>query len=164
MKKLLIIAALAVFAAAGTASAQNYMVVNTETIFKSMTAYNQAVEEMDAAAQQYQQNIDNAYAELEDMYETYMSQKASLSQSARQQREETILNNEKKIAEYQASIFGEDGKMTRMPEKGDGNHLQVRLRPRIFARTGYLHESAGGLLQSCRRQDTGHHIIIKITT
>lgn len=48
------------------------------------------------------------------MYETYMSQKASLSQSARQQREETILNNEKKIAEYQASIFGEDGKMTRM--------------------------------------------------
>ena len=70
MKKLLIIAALAVFAAAGTASAQNYMVVNTETIFKSMTAYNQAVEEMDAAAQQYQQNIDNAYAELEDMYET----------------------------------------------------------------------------------------------
>ena len=82
MKKLLIIAALAVFAAAGTASAQNYMVVNTETIFKSMTAYNQAVEEMDAAAQQYQQNIDNAYAELEDMYETYMSQKASLSQSA----------------------------------------------------------------------------------
>ena len=113
MKKLLIIAALAVFAAAGTASAQNYMVVNTETIFKSMTAYNQA-EEMDAAAQQYQQNIDNAYAELEDMYETYMSQKASLSQSARQQREETILNNEKKIAEYQASIFGEDGKMTRM--------------------------------------------------
>ena len=96
MKKLLIIAALAVFAAAGTASAQNYMVVNTETIFKSMTAYNQAVEEMDAAAQQYQQNIDNAYAELEDMYETYMSQKASLSQSARQQREETILNNEKK--------------------------------------------------------------------
>ena len=111
MKKLLIIAALAVFAAAGTASAQNYMVVNTETIFKSMTAYNQAVEEMDAAAQQYQQNIDNAYAELEDMYETYMSQKASLSQSARQQREETILNNEKKIAEYQASIFGEDGKM-----------------------------------------------------
>ena len=114
MIKLLIIAALAVFAAAGTASAQNYMVVNTETIFKSMTAYNQAVEEMDAAAQQYQQNIDNAYAELEDMYETYMSQKASLSQSARQQREETILNNEKKIAEYQASIFGEDGKMTRM--------------------------------------------------
>ena len=43
-----------------------------------------------------------------------MAQKASLSQSARQQREETILNNEKKIAEYQASIFGEDGKMTRM--------------------------------------------------
>ena len=105
---------MSLFAAVGSASAQNYMVVNTETIFKSISAYNKAVEEMDAAAKQYQQNIDDAYAELEEMYETYMAQKASLSQSARQQREETILNNEKRITDYQAEVFGENGKMTKM--------------------------------------------------
>jgi outer membrane protein len=114
MKKFLIMAALAIFAAAGTASAQNYMVVNTETVFKSLSAYNQAVAEVDAAAKRYQQNIDNAYADLEQMYETYMSQKASMSQNARRQYEETILSNEKKIAEYQADIFGEEGKITKM--------------------------------------------------
>src|SRR5699024_10765155 len=114
MKKFVLFAAMALFAAVGSASAQNYMVVNTETIFKSISAYNKAVEEMDAAAKQYQQNIDDAYAELEEMYETYMAQKASLSQSARQQREETILNNEKRITDYQAEVFGENGKMTKM--------------------------------------------------
>lgn len=36
--------------AAGTASSQNYMVVNTETIFKAIPAYNAAVEEIDTAA------------------------------------------------------------------------------------------------------------------
>lgn len=113
MKKFLIMAALAIFAA-GTASSQNYMVVNTENIFKALPEYTRAVQEIDSAAKQYQTNIDEAYDQLEQMYETYMSQKSSMSQSSRQQREETILNNEKKIVEYQESIFGENGKMTQM--------------------------------------------------
>lgn len=113
MKKFLIGAALIVFAA-GTASAQNYMVVNTENIFKALPEYTRAVEEIDAAAKEYQDNIDEAYDQLEQMYETYMSQKASMSQSSRQQREETILNNEKKIVEYQESTFGENGKMSQL--------------------------------------------------
>ena len=115
MKKIRAIAAIAVLFAAGTASAQQpYMVVNTETIFKSMDDYNAAVKEIDEAAKQYQQNIDEAYNQLEEMYNTYMSQKSSLSESVRSQYEETILNNEKKIAEYQEEVFGEKGKMAEM--------------------------------------------------
>lgn len=115
MKKIMAIAAMAILFAAGTAAAQQpYMVVNTETIFKSMEAYNTAVKEIDEAAKQYQQNIDEAYDQLEGMYNTYMSQKHSLSESVRSQYEETILNNEKKIAAYQEEIFGEKGKMATM--------------------------------------------------
>lgn len=116
MKKFLIGAALIIFAA-GTASSQNYMVVNTENIFKALPEYTRAVEEIDAAAKEYQGNIDEAYDQLEQMYETYMSQKASMSQSSRQQREETILNNEKKIVEYQESMFGENGKMSQLQQE-----------------------------------------------
>lgn len=112
MKKLIVLTI--AFLTAGIASAQNYMVVNTETIFKSIEEYNTAVDEIDAAAKQYQQNIDNAYAELEEMYQTYMSVKSSLSSTARQQQEETILGNEQKIQEYQQDVFGENGKMAQM--------------------------------------------------
>ena len=96
------------------ATQQPYMVVNTETIFKSMDDYNAAVKAIDEAAKQYQQNIDDAYGQLEEMYNTYMAQKASLSDSVRSQYEETILNNEKKITAYQEEIFGEKGKMAEM--------------------------------------------------
>ena len=112
MKKLIVLTI--AFLTAGIASAQNYMVVNTETIFKSIEEYNTAVDEIDAAAKQYQQNIDNAYAELEEMYQTYMSVKSSLSPNARYQQEETILGNEQKIQEYQQDVFGENGKMAQM--------------------------------------------------
>lgn len=114
MKKLWILAIAAMFA--GVASAQNYMVVNTETVFKSIAAYNTAVEEINKEAEQYQQNIDNAYAQLEEQYEAYMSQKASLSQYERQQYEATILANEQKIAEYQESIFGNEGTIAKLQE------------------------------------------------
>lgn len=116
MKKLMIFAAM-VIVGVGTVSAQKYMVVNTETIFKSVPAYNTAVNEIDSEAKKYQKTIDDAYAQLEEMYSSYVSQKASLSQSTQQQREETILNNEKKISEYQASAFGSEGKIEKLQQE-----------------------------------------------
>ena len=116
MKKTLLTVIVTTLAAVA-AHSQNYMVVNTESIFKSLPAYTKAVEEIDAAAQQYQTNIDNAYEQLEEMYQTYMSQRESLSQSARQQREQTILNNEERIAAYQEEAFGDDGEIMKMQQQ-----------------------------------------------
>lgn len=100
--------------AAGTAFSQNYMVVNSETIFKSIDEYNTAVENIDAQAQQYQKNIDDAYAKIEEQYNSYMQIKQTLSQSEQQQREETIINNEKRVAEYQEAVFGSEGTISKL--------------------------------------------------
>jgi len=108
MKKLLILSALLIGGAVSS-FAQNYMIVNTETIFKAIPEYAAAVEEIDKLAQQYQGNIDAAYERIEEMYNQYMSEKASLSAAQQQGREETILNNEKKVLEYQESVFGAEG-------------------------------------------------------
>lgn len=115
MKKILLLAIAAICAV--TANSQNYMAVNTETIFKSLPEYTKAVEEIDAAAQQYQSNIDKAYEQLEEMYQTYMSQRETLSQSVRQQKEQTILANEERIAAYQEEAFGEEGKIVKMQQE-----------------------------------------------
>lgn len=108
MKKLFILSAMFLFGAVG-AFAQNYMVVNTETIFKAIPEYNAAVEELDNLALQYQENIDAAYERIEEMYNQYMSQKSSLSQLQQQNQEENILNNEKRVMEYQEGVFGAEG-------------------------------------------------------
>lgn len=108
MKRFFLIALFAV-AATGTLSAQNYIIVNSEKVFKSLDAYNSAINELDNLAEQYQNQVDTKFAEVETLYNNYMNQKASLSSAARQARETSILTKEKEATEYQESIFGADG-------------------------------------------------------
>lgn len=107
MKRLVLIAAFVL--AAGTLAAQNYIVVNSEKIFKSIAAYNKAIEDLDQLAQQYQTQVDARFADVETLYNNYMNQKASLTAATRQIRENEILAREKEAQEFQESLFGQEG-------------------------------------------------------
>lgn len=110
MKRLLF-AIFAVMMCAGVASAQNYMVVNSEKVFKSIDAYNNALEQIEALSETYQKQVDAKFAAVETLYNNYMAQRASLSESVRQSREQQILNAEAQAAEYQESLFGNEGEL-----------------------------------------------------
>lgn len=94
---------------ATVASAQNYIVVNSEKIFKSMSSYNTAIAELDKLAQQYQEYIDAKFEQVEQLYNTYQSQKAQLTASARQAYENEILTKEQQANEQQEKLFGQEG-------------------------------------------------------
>ena len=94
---------------AGTLSAQNYIIVNSEKIFKSLDNYNQAITSLDELAKQYQSQVDAKYEEIEKLYNTYQSQKQSLSAATRQARENEIITKEQEAQEYQESLFGQEG-------------------------------------------------------
>lgn len=108
MKKM-IIALMAVVMSVGVASAQNYMVIDSEKVFKSVAAYNEALEDIEKLATQYQDAVDKKFAEVENLYNSYMQQRSSLSMSAQQQYEQLILQKEAEATEYQESLFGTDG-------------------------------------------------------
>ena len=108
MKRILF-AILAVVMTTAVATAQNYMVVDSEKVFKSIAAYNEALEQIETLSQTYQKQVDTKFAAVETLYNNYMAQRASLSESARQSREQQILNAEAEATEYQESIFGTDG-------------------------------------------------------
>ena len=107
MKRLFLTAVLS--AAAWSASAQNYMIVNSEKIFKSLDEYNTAIESLDKLAEEYQQQVDDKFKEVETLYNNYQEQKAGLSASSRQLLEDTILSKEKDATALQESLFGKDG-------------------------------------------------------
>jgi len=109
MKRLILIAAFIL--TAGTLAAQNYIIVNSEKVFKSIDAYNTAISDLDKLAKQYQDQVDAKFAEVEALYNNYVSQKTSLSAAARQTRENAILarDKEKEAQEYQESLFGQEG-------------------------------------------------------
>jgi outer membrane protein len=104
---LLIFAALVL--SAGAAVAQNYMVVDSEKVFKSIDAYNRAIAEVDAEAQRYQTQVDEAFNQLEQAFNAYQQRKASMSAAARTSEEQRIVAREEEIKKFQAETFGEEG-------------------------------------------------------
>lgn len=96
---------------AGVVSAQKYIVVDSEQIFRSVEAYNTALTTLDNLANQYQTKVDAAYAEVETMYNQYIAQKDNLTAAQRNAKEQEILAKERAAAEFQQSVFGNDGVM-----------------------------------------------------
>jgi outer membrane protein len=109
MKRLILTLALVLSAA--FASAQNYAVVNSEKIFKSIDQYNQAISQLDQMANDYQKQVDLKFDEVEKIYNAYMARRAQLSQASQQANEENILKLEQEAQKYQESIFGTDGEL-----------------------------------------------------
>ena len=109
MKRLILTLALVLGAA--IASAQNYAVVNSEKIFKSIDQYNQAITQLDQMANDYQKQVDAKFEEVEKIYNAYMARRAQLSQASQQANEENILKLEQEAQKYQESIFGTDGEL-----------------------------------------------------
>lgn len=116
MKKSIILAIVASVFAIG-ASAQNYAVVNTQKVYQSIKAYGEAVAEIDALATSYQENIDEAYNKVEEMYQNYMIAKSALSFEEQQAEEQNIISNEQKITTYQQNVFGAEGVITKKQEE-----------------------------------------------
>ena len=109
--KRMIVALVALVLSVTAVSAQNYMVVDSEKVFKSIEQYNNALTQLETLAQNYQSRVDAKFQEVETLYNNYIAQRAALSESMRQQREQQILQREQEATEYQESIFGTDGEL-----------------------------------------------------
>lgn len=96
---------------AGAVSAQNYMVIDSERVFKSLASYNNALTQIEELSTEYQQLVDSRFQQVETMYNNYISRRPSMSESARQQQEQAILAAEAEAQEYQESLFGTDGEL-----------------------------------------------------
>ncbi|MFR9648910.1 MAG: OmpH family outer membrane protein [Rikenellaceae bacterium] len=110
MRRITLFLAMVLFTATA-AVAQNYIVVDSEQIFKSLDAYNSALASIDTLADEYQSQVDSKFEEVESLYQSYMARKASLSQDMRQSVESEILKKEAQAVEFQESIFSEQGEL-----------------------------------------------------
>ena len=109
--KRMIVALVAMVLSVAAVSAQNYMVIDSEKVFKSLSSYNNALEQIDQLASEYQTQVDAKFQEVERLYNSYMQQRASLSETSRQQREQQILQLEQQATDYQESLFGTEGEL-----------------------------------------------------
>lgn len=111
MKRILLLLLAFTAAAITPLAAQNYIVIDSEKVFKSIDAYNRALSTLDELAKSYQTQIDAKFEEVANLYDSYKRQENSLSASARQNRQNQILILEQEATEYQEKIFGQEGTM-----------------------------------------------------
>ena len=93
----------------GVASAQNYMVVDSEKVFKSLAEYNSALVQIDNLTKSYQEAVDAKFQEVERLYNSYMQQRDGLSATTRTTIEQQILQKEQEAQNYQQEVLGENG-------------------------------------------------------
>lgn len=137
-KTVLLLAAAMLTLSAGKAFSQNYMVVDSEQVFRSIDEYNKALEEVDALSKKYQQQVDDAFDQLETMFNEYQNKKATMGAAERQQTEQRIINRENEVTKFQEEVFGEDGTIIKRRLE-----LIKPIQERVFAAIGKYAEQRG---------------------
>ena len=98
------------------ANSQKYALIDMEYIMKNIPAYQQAINELDHASQQYQKAIDAKRKEAEALYKAYQQGASTMSASQKTQKEEAIVAKEKEAAELRQRYFGPEGEMAKKQE------------------------------------------------
>lgn len=108
MKKQILILIAAVLLSTA-ASAQKYAFVDTDYILSNIPAFNQAQTDLDALSEEYEKEISQQFAQLDEMYKAYQAEKILLTENMRTKREQEIITKERTAKELQNKRFGVEG-------------------------------------------------------
>jgi outer membrane protein len=99
------------------AVAQKYAFVDSEYIRKNIPAFNTAQEQLDKLSQQWEKEVADGYAVVEQMYKSYQNEAPLLSQDMKTKREEAIIAKEKEMKDLQNKYFGMEGDLFKKREE-----------------------------------------------
>ncbi|MGD0340160.1 MAG: OmpH family outer membrane protein [Bacteroidales bacterium] len=91
--------------------AQKYAFVDSEYIRKNIPAFATAQEQLDNLSKQWEKEVADGYAVVEQMYKSYQNEAPLLSQDMKTKREEDIINKEKEMKDLQNKYFGVEGEL-----------------------------------------------------
>jgi outer membrane protein len=89
--------------------AQRYAVIDTRYILGKLPEYKEAQDKLNAFSAQWQREIDDKQAVLDQMYRNFEGEKLMLSEELLKKREDDIFNKEKEVRDLQKRRFGFEG-------------------------------------------------------
>nr|NQU93437.1 OmpH family outer membrane protein [Bacteroidota bacterium] len=96
---------------AGTAFSQKMGYVDTDYILQNIPEYQDAQNEIEDLSKQWQEEIEEMFAEVDRMYKTYQADAVLLPEDMKRKREDEIIKAEKEVKELQKKRFGTDGEL-----------------------------------------------------
>lgn len=115
MKKILILTLCLL--STGLVRAQKVGYVDTEALLAKIPQYVQIQKQLENETQRYQQEIENDYNQLEQLFAQYQKEKHSLSAQRKQMSEQAILQKEEAVKEKQEKYFGQEGVMAKRSQE-----------------------------------------------
>lgn len=108
MKKLVLTFTM-ILAAFAVSFAQKYAYVDTDYILENIPEYQDALDILDEYSIQWQQEIEEKFAEVDALYKEYQAEAVLLPEDMKRQRENEIIQKEQEAKELQKQRFGRDG-------------------------------------------------------
>jgi outer membrane protein len=106
MKKILFIIALM---SSVVANAQRFAYVDSDYILERIPEYQSAQEQLDQLSLSWQEEIEQLYSKIDQLYKKYQADQILLTQDMKMNRENEIINKEKEAKELQRKRFGPEG-------------------------------------------------------
>jgi outer membrane protein len=116
MKKIAILTGLLILTSA-LSFAQKYAFVDSEYIRNNIPAFATAQEQLDKLSKQWEKEVADGYAIVEQMYKSYQNEAVLLSQDMKTKREEAIISKEKEMKTLQNKYFGVEGDLFKKREE-----------------------------------------------
>lgn len=96
-----------------TSQAQRFAIVDVSEVLNKMPEYSTAQTELDNLAANWRQEIAERYDEIKSLYNKYQAEQVLLSEQARSEREDEIMNRETQVRDLQKQRFGPEGDLFR---------------------------------------------------
>ena len=107
MRKIIIVVCLGLLGL--TTHAQKFAYVDSDYILERVPEYQSAQEQLDKLTLSWQEDIEQIYQEIDQLYKKYQADQILLTQDMKVKRENEIINKEKSAKELQRKRFGPEG-------------------------------------------------------
>ncbi|MDT7942779.1 MAG: OmpH family outer membrane protein [Bacteroidota bacterium] len=101
----------------GYVAAQKVGYVDTQALLERMPEYKAAEQEIERLTQQWQKEIDDLYARIEQLFQQYREQEPLMSPEMKRRKQEEIEAEERKARELQRKRFGPNGDLFKQREE-----------------------------------------------
>jgi len=98
-----------VFSFVGIVLSQKYAYVDSDYILDNIPEYQDAQNQLDELAAEYQKEIEDKFAEIDKLYKTYQAEVVLMPDEVKKKREQEIQAKEKEVKDLQNQRFGKEG-------------------------------------------------------
>jgi len=91
--------------------AQKFAFVDSEAVLNQIPAYKDALQKIDALAEEWQAEISKEYNAIDRLYKAFQAESVLLTDEMRIKREDEIVDRENQVKALQKQKFGVDGEL-----------------------------------------------------